>query len=144
MASLDALRPFGVLVSYGNASGPVEPFSPSILAPKGSLYVTRPTLATHIATRELLDEAAQNLFGAISDGLLHIQINQVYALADTAQAHRDLEVRRTTGSSVLLVDDEDAILQMTRQMLEHLGYHVTATNSSPDAEPTTNNLDIRM
>ena len=102
MASLDALRPFGVLVSYGNASGPVEPFSPGILAAKGSLYVTRPTLATHIATRELLHEGAQRLFGAVTDGLLHIQINQTYALADTAQAHRDLEARKTTGSTVLL------------------------------------------
>lgn len=104
MASLDSLRPFGVMVSYGNASGPVEPFSPAILAPKGSLYVTRPTLATHIATRELLDDGAAKLFAAITDGLLHIQINQTYALADTAQAHRDLEGRRTTGSTVLLAD----------------------------------------
>ena len=104
MASLDSLRPFGVLVSYGNASGPVEPFSPAILAPKGSLYVTRPTLATYIATRELLDDGAAGLFAAITDGKLHIQINQTYALADVAQAHRDLEARRTTGSSVLLTD----------------------------------------
>lgn len=102
MDSLDSLRPFGVLVSYGNASGPVEPFSPSILAPKGSLYVTRPTLATHIATRELLEDGAGRLFGAVTDGLLHIQINQTYPLAETARAHRDLEGRRTTGSTVLL------------------------------------------
>jgi NADPH2:quinone reductase len=102
MDSLDSLRPFGVLVSYGNASGPVEPFSPSILAPKGSLYVTRPTLATHIATPQLLADGASALFGAVTDGLLHIQINQTYALADTAQAHRDLEARKTTGSTVLL------------------------------------------
>jgi NADPH2:quinone reductase len=102
MDSLDALRPFGVLVSYGNASGPVEPFSPSILAPKGSLYVTRPTLATHIATPELLADGAGRLFQAVTDGLLHIQINQTYALADTGQAHRDLEARKTTGSTVLL------------------------------------------
>jgi NADPH2:quinone reductase len=101
-ASLDALRPFGVLVSFGNASGPVEPFSPAILAPKGSLYVTRPTLATHIATRELLDEGADRLLAAVSDGLLHIQINQTYPLAETARAHRDLEARKTTGSTVLL------------------------------------------
>jgi NADPH2:quinone reductase len=100
--SLDSLRPFGVLVSYGNASGPVDPFSPSILAPKGSLYVTRPTLATHIATRELLEEGASALFGAVTDGLLHVQINRIYALADAARAHRDLEARRTTGSTVLL------------------------------------------
>lgn len=101
-ASLDALQPFGVLVSYGNASGPVAPFSPAILAPKGSLYVTRPTLATHIATRALLDEGAERLFGAVTDGLLHVQINQTYPLAETAQAHRDLEARNTTGSTVLL------------------------------------------
>ena len=104
MASLDALRPFGVLASYGNASGKVEPFSPAILAPKGSLYVTRPTLATHIATRALLEEGVTRLFGAISDGKLHIQINQSYALADTAMAHRDLEARKTTGSTVLLAE----------------------------------------
>ena len=102
MDSLDSLRPFGVLVSYGNASGPVEPFSPAILAGKGSLYVTRPTLATHIATRELLEDGANRLFGAVADGLLHIQINQLYDLADTAQAQRDLEARKTTGSTVLL------------------------------------------
>lgn len=101
-ASLDSLRPFGVMVSYGNASGPVEPFSPAILAPKGSLYVTRPTLATHIATRALLEEGADRLFGAVADGLLHIQINQTYPLAETARAHRDLEARKTTGSTVLL------------------------------------------
>ena len=104
MASLDSLRPFGVLATYGNASGKVEPFSPAILAPKGSLYVTRPTLATHIATRALLDEGATRLFGAIVDGKLHIQINQTYALADAAQAQRDLEARKTTGSTVLLAE----------------------------------------
>ncbi len=103
MDSLDSLRPFGVMVSYGNASGPVEPFSPAILAPKGSLYVTRPTLATHIATRELLDEGANRLLGAVTDGLLHIQINQQYPLAEAAQAHRDLEARKTTGSTVLTI-----------------------------------------
>lgn len=102
MDSLDSLRPFGVMVSYGNASGPVDAFSPGILAPKGSLYVTRPTLATHIATRELLQDGADHLFRAVTDGLLHIQINQTYALAETAQAHRDLEARATTGSTVLL------------------------------------------
>ena len=104
MASLDSLRPFGVMVSFGNASGPVEPFSPGILAPRGSLYVTRPTLATHIATRELLEEGADRLFGAVTDGLLHIQINQTYPLAETAQAHRDLEARKTTGSTVLIAE----------------------------------------
>jgi NADPH2:quinone reductase len=104
MDSLDSLRPFGVMVSFGNASGPVEPFSPGILAPKGSLYVTRPTLATHIATRALLEEGADRLFAAVTDGLLHIQINQTYPLAETAQAHRDLEGRKTTGSTVLITE----------------------------------------
>jgi NADPH2:quinone reductase len=101
-ASLDALRPFGVLVSYGNASGPVEPFNPLLLAQKGSLYFTRPTLATHIATRELLEEGAERLFGAIGDGPLHVHVNQVYALSEAAQAQRDLAERRTTGSTVLV------------------------------------------
>ncbi len=102
MDSLDSLRPFGVMVSYGNASGPVEPFNPGILATKGSLYFTRPTLATHIATRALLEEGAGRLFEAVGDGKLHIQINQTYPLAEAARAHADLEARKTTGSSVLL------------------------------------------
>ncbi len=102
MHSLDSLRPFGVLVSYGNASGPVEPFDPGILAAKGSLYFTRPTLATHVATRELLDDGAGRLFDAVCDGLLHIPINQTYPLAEAARAHRELEARATTGCSVLL------------------------------------------
>ena len=101
-ASLDSLRPFGVMVSFGSASGPVEPFSPAILAPKGSLYVTRPTLATHTATRELLLEGANALFDVVLDGHVKIEIGQTYALADTAQAHRDLEARKTTGSTVLI------------------------------------------
>ncbi|MCY4314404.1 MAG: quinone oxidoreductase [Gammaproteobacteria bacterium] len=101
-ASLDSLRPFGVLVTYGNASGPVEPFSPAVLAPKGSLYVTRPTLATHTATRELLTEGAERLFRVVGDGTVGIAINQIYALSKTATAHRDLESRVTTGASVLI------------------------------------------
>jgi NADPH2:quinone reductase len=102
MDSLDSLRPLGVMVSYGNASGPVEPFSPGILAPRGSLYVTRPTLATHIATRELLEDGTGRLFAAVTDGLLHIQVNQRYPLSEAAQAQRDLEARKTTGSTLLL------------------------------------------
>ncbi|MCY4226257.1 MAG: quinone oxidoreductase [Gammaproteobacteria bacterium] len=101
-ASLDSLRPFGVLVTYGNASGPVEPFSPAVLAPKGSLYVTRPTLATHTATRELLTEGAERLFRVVGDGTVGIAINQIHALSETATAHRDLESRVTTGASVLI------------------------------------------
>jgi NADPH2:quinone reductase len=101
-ASLDSLRPFGVLVSYGNASGPVEPFNPLTLAAKGSLYFTRPTLATHVATRELLEEGANRLIEVVADGTVKVSVNQTYALKDTAQAHRDLEARKTTGSTVLL------------------------------------------
>ena len=101
-ASLDSLKPFGILVSYGNASGPVEPFSPGILAPKGSLYVTRPTLATHTATRELLVEGANRLLDVVSKGIVKINVNHTQPLSETAQAHRDLENRITTGSTVLL------------------------------------------
>ncbi len=101
-ASLNSLRPLGVLVTFGNASGPVDPFSPGILAPKGSLYVTRPTLATHTATRELLEEGARRLFDVVGKGIVKIAVNQTYPLAETARAHRDLEGRVTTGSTVLL------------------------------------------
>ena len=100
-ASLDSLRPFGVLVTYGNASGKVDPFSPAILAPKGSLYVTRPTLATHIATRELLDEGARRLIDVVGAGKVRISVNQTLPLAQCAEAHRQLEARETTGSTVL-------------------------------------------
>jgi NADPH2:quinone reductase len=100
-SSLDSLRPFGVLATYGNASGPVESFNPAILAPKGSLYVTRPTLATHISTRELLQEAANSLFEVVANGTVKIHVNQSFALADCAEAHRNLEARNTTGSTVL-------------------------------------------
>ena len=102
-ASLDSLRPFGVLATYGNASGPVDPFSPQILAAKGSLYVTRPTLATHISTRALLEEGAQHLFDAVESGQVKISINQTLALADCAEAHRQLEARETTGSTILKI-----------------------------------------
>lgn len=102
-ASLDSLRPFGVLATYGNASGPVEPFSPAILAPKGSLYVTRPTLATHVSTRALLTEGAERLISVVSNGQVKIQVNQRYNLADCAEAHRALEARKTTGSTILTI-----------------------------------------
>ena len=100
-ASLDSLRPFGVLVTYGNASGKVEPFSPAILAPKGSLYVTRPTLATHISTPALLQEGADRLFAAVTSGQVRVHVNQEFALADCAEAHRQLEARETTGSTIM-------------------------------------------
>ena len=103
MDSLDSLKPFGTLATYGNASGKVEPFDPGILAPKGSLYVTRPTLGTHTATRELLTEGTVRLFAAVQSGDVKISINQTYALSDARQAHEDLEARKTTGSTVFTV-----------------------------------------
>ncbi|MEM7565565.1 MAG: quinone oxidoreductase [Pseudomonadota bacterium] len=102
-SSLDSLRPFGVLATYGNASGPIDPFSPAILAPKGSLYVTRPTLATHISTRELIDEGANRLFDVVSSGKVNISVNHKFALQDCAEAHRQLEARETTGSTILKI-----------------------------------------
>jgi NADPH2:quinone reductase len=102
-ASLDSLQTFGVLATYGNASGPVEPFSPAILAPKGSLYVTRPTLASHIATRELLEEGANRLIDVVENNRVKIHVNQAFPLAECAEAHRALEARSTTGSTVLQI-----------------------------------------
>jgi NADPH2:quinone reductase len=100
--SLNCLRPFGLMASFGNASGPVAPFAPGMLGPKGSLYVTRQTLFTHIATREATQEMADDLFAVVSSGAVKIRIDQRYPLAEVAQAHRDLEARKTTGSTVLL------------------------------------------
>ena len=99
--SLDCLRPFGLMASFGNASGPVAPFAPGLLGPKGSLYLTRQTLFTHIATREATQAMADDLFAVVSSGAVKIRIDQRYPLADVAQAHRDLEARKTTGSTVL-------------------------------------------
>ena len=99
--SLNCLRPFGLMASFGNASGPVPPFAPGILGAKGSLYVTRATLFTHIATREATQAMADDLFDVVASGKVRIRIDQRYALADVAQAHRDLEARQTTGCSVL-------------------------------------------
>ena len=101
-SSLDSLKPFGTLVSYGNASGPITEFNPGALAAKGSLYLTRPTLATHTSTRDLLEDSANELFGVVTSGHVKINIGQTYALSDTAKAHEDLEGRKTTGSTVLL------------------------------------------
>jgi NADPH2:quinone reductase len=100
--SLDCLRPFGLMASFGNASGPVPPISPGILGPKGSLYLTRATLFTHIATREATQAMADELFAVVTSGKVKIRIDQRYALKDVAQAHRDLEARNTTGCSVLI------------------------------------------
>jgi len=101
MASLDSLRPHGTMVSFGNASGPVDPFSPLELAKRGSLYVTRPVLFTFIETREKLLSACDELFEAMNSGV-KVRIGQTYALKDAAQAHLDIEARLTTGSTVLL------------------------------------------
>jgi NADPH2:quinone reductase len=101
--SLDVLKPFGLMACFGNASGPVAPFSPGILAAKGSLYVTRATLFTHIATREATQAMAEDLFAVVESGAVKIRIDQRYPLAEVAQAHRDLEARKTTGSSVLTI-----------------------------------------
>jgi NADPH2:quinone reductase len=100
--SLTCLRPFGLLASFGNSSGPVAPFAPGILGPKGSLYVTRATLFTHIATREATQAMADDLFAVVLSGAVKIRIDQRYPMAEVAQAHRDLEARKTTGSTVLL------------------------------------------
>ena len=100
--SLRCLQPRGLMVSFGNASGAVEPFRPAILAQKGSLFLTRPTLANYTSTREELEETTADLFDVVGSGAVRIEVNQTYALQDAAQAHRDLEARKTTGSTVLL------------------------------------------
>jgi NADPH2:quinone reductase len=102
MKSLDCVRPRGLVALFGNASGKVEPLDLGLLAAKGSLFVTRPTLDTHATTREDLVMTANSLFEVVKSGVVKIEINQTYALKDAAQAHRDLEARKTTGSTVLL------------------------------------------
>lgn len=101
-ASLDSLRPLGMMVSYGNASGPVPPFAPLELARRGSLFLTRPTLFHYVARRAELERGARELFDVVGRGVVRIEIGQSYALQDVAEAHRDLEGRRTIGSTVLI------------------------------------------
>lgn len=103
MESLDCLRPRGLMVSFGNASGPVEPFTPLLLSQKGSLFLTRPTLFSYIVTRTELEAAAGELFQMLLGGRLKIEVNQRFALRDAAEAHRALEARQTTGSTVFTV-----------------------------------------
>jgi len=100
--SLDCLRPLGMMVTFGNASGPVPPFDTAELAKRGSLFLTRPTLFTYIAQRSDLLAMAAELFEVVSTGKVKIEVNQTYALKDAAQAHNDLAARKTTGSIVLL------------------------------------------
>ena len=102
--SLDCLAPRGVMVSFGNASGPAAPFAPGILAAKGSLYLTRPSLVHYTLTQQDVQASAEALFAMVSSGKVRIEVNQTYALADAAKAHEDLEGRRTTGSTVLLTE----------------------------------------
>ena len=102
IGSLDCLSPLGMMVSYGSASGPVPPFSLNELASRGSLFVTRPTLFSYAAKRSDLEAMAADLFHMVESGKVKIEINQRYALSDVQQAHRDLESRKTTGSTILL------------------------------------------
>lgn len=101
-ASLDCLKPFGVFVSFGSASGPVEAFNIGVLASKGSLYATRPTLFTHIGHRPTYEAMAERLFSAVADGTLSIPARNTFPLAKAADAHRALEGRATTGSTILV------------------------------------------
>jgi NADPH2:quinone reductase len=101
-ASLDCIKPLGMFVSFGNASGSIEAFNINLLQAKGSLFCTRPTLNTYAAKREDLLSIANNLFAVVESGKVKIPVNQTYALKDAAKAHRDLESRATTGSTVLL------------------------------------------
>jgi NADPH:quinone reductase len=99
--SLDCLAPFGLMASFGNASGPVAPIAPGMLGPKGSLYLTRQTLFTHIATREVTQQMADDLFAVVLSGAVKIRIDQRFALEDVQNAHRALEARETTGCTIL-------------------------------------------
>ncbi len=101
-ASLDCLAPLGMMVSYGNASGPVAPFDLGVLSAKGSLFLTRPTLATYVAKRADLEHVAGDLFSVVASGAVKIQVNQSFPLAEAAKAHVALEARKTTGSTVLI------------------------------------------
>src|SRR5262249_42889782 len=101
-ASLDCIKPLGMFASFGNSSGSIEAFNINLLQQKGSLFCTRPTLNTYTAKREDLLAIANDLFNVVASGKVKIPINQKYALKDAAQAHRDLEARKTTGSTVLL------------------------------------------
>jgi NADPH2:quinone reductase len=103
MKSLDCLRVRGLMVSFGNASGPPEPMAPNNLAQKGSLYLTRPTLFHYIATRKQLEQSAGELFGMVASGKVKVEVQQRFALRDAAEAHRALQARKTTGSTILTI-----------------------------------------
>jgi NADPH2:quinone reductase len=103
LKSLDCLKVRGLMVSFGNASGPPEPIAPGILAQKGSLYLTRPTLFHYVASREQLENSAKELFDIVAKGKVKIEVQQRFALKDAAEAHRQLQARKTTGSTILTV-----------------------------------------
>jgi len=103
MKSLDCLKVRGLMVSFGNASGAPKPIPPTLLAQKGSLYLTRPTLFHYIATREQLEQSAGELFEIVQSGAVKIEVKQRFSLKDAAEAHRQLEARKTTGSTILTV-----------------------------------------
>ena len=103
MRSLDCLRPRGLMVSFGQSSGPVEPFSPNVLAQKGSLFLTRPTLFNYIASRSELEASAAELFEMVVSGQVRVEVKQTFPLADAAEAHRALEARATSGSTILTI-----------------------------------------
>jgi len=103
LKSLDCLRPRGMMVSFGNASGPPDPFPPGLLAQKGSLFLTRPTLYNYVATQTELEAAANALFDVVASGKVKVEAGQRFALTDAAEAHRALEARKTSGSTVLTI-----------------------------------------
>jgi len=103
MKSLDCLHRRGMLVSYGNASGPVDPFPPGLLAQKGSLFLTRPTLYDYVVKRSELEQAASELFDVVRSGKVRIEVKQRFPLQDAAEAHRALEARKTSGSTILTI-----------------------------------------
>lgn len=103
MKSLDCLKLRGLMVSFGNASGPVDPISPLLLSQKGSLYLTRPTLFHYVATREELEKSAGELFAMVESGKVKVEVKQRFPLKDAAEAHRQLEARKTTGSTILTI-----------------------------------------
>ena len=103
MKSLDCLKMRGLMVSFGNSSGPVAPLSPLVLSQKGSLYLTRPTLFHYVATREQLEQSAGELFDMVESGKVKVEVQQRFALKDAAEAHRQLEARKTTGSTILTI-----------------------------------------
>jgi NADPH2:quinone reductase len=100
--SLNCLKPLGLLALFGQSSGPVPPFNLGVLAQKGSLYVTRPTLFVYVAKREDLEASAKALFDVVGKGVVDVKINQRYALKDAAKAQADLEARKTTGTTILV------------------------------------------